>query len=138
MVDVSEQMARVISQGANTSFMEVVKLDHVVFKLDIYRAMISQSTLDAAQLSSHQNCRLGKWYYEGRGHQQCKGTPVFSQLETPHAHVHEFGKEAIQAFQAGDMAGTQQALQRMESASHQVMELLTRLESEPCDKAHKI
>ena len=138
MVDVSEQMARVISQGTNTRFMEVVKLDHVVFKLDIYRAMISQSTLDAVQLSSHQNCRLGKWYYEGRGHQQCKGTPVFSQLETPHAHVHEFGREAIQAFQAGDMAGAQQALQRMESASHQLMELLTRLESEPCDKAHKI
>ncbi|MBA4707037.1 methyl-accepting chemotaxis protein [Aquitalea aquatica] len=132
MVDVSEQMARVIAQGTNTSFMEVVKLDHVVFKLDIYKAFIGYHDLAADKVSSHQHCRLGKWYYEGRGAQECKGNSQFMQLETPHANVHNAGKEALNAFHAKDFAKARQALQRMEEASDQVMDLLTQLEQQPC------
>jgi methyl-accepting chemotaxis protein len=134
MVDVSEQMARVIAQGTNTSFMEVVKLDHIVFKLDIYKAFIGYHDLHADKVSSHQHCRLGKWYYEGRGAQECKGNSNYTQLEAPHANVHNFGKDALDAFHAKDFAKAQQALRRMEEASHQVMNILTAMEHEPCTR----
>jgi hypothetical protein len=133
MVDVSEQMARVIAQGTNTSFMEVVKLDHVVFKLEIYKAFIGYHELSADKVSSHHHCRLGKWYYEGRGAQECKGNSLFNQLEVPHANVHNAGKEALDAFNAKDFAKARQALQRMEEASDLVTNLLTQLEQQPCD-----
>ncbi|MBV8680950.1 MAG: CZB domain-containing protein, partial [Aquitalea sp.] len=117
MVDVSEQMARVIAQGTNTSFMEVVKLDHIVFKLEIYKAFIGYHDLASDKVSSHHHCRLGKWYYEGRGAQECKGNSNYAQLETPHANVHNCGKEALDAFHAKDFNKAQQALRRMEAAS---------------------
>ncbi|BBF85041.1 methyl-accepting chemotaxis protein [Aquitalea magnusonii] len=134
MVDVSEQMARVIAQGTNTSFMEVVKLDHIVFKLDIYKAFIGYHDLSSDKVSSHQHCRLGKWYYEGRGAQECKGNNNYTQLEAPHANVHNFGKEALDAFHAKDFAKAQQALRRMEDASAEVMDILTAMEHEPCTR----
>nr|WP_062787085.1 methyl-accepting chemotaxis protein [Aquitalea pelogenes] len=134
MVDVSEQMARVIAQGTNTSFMEVVKLDHIVFKLDIYKAFIGYHDLHADKVSSHQHCRLGKWYYEGRGAQECKGNSNYTQLEAPHANVHNFGKEALNAFHAHEFAKAQQALRRMEDASSQVMDILTDMENQPCTR----
>jgi hypothetical protein len=134
MVNVSEQMARVIAQGTNTSFMEVVKLDHIVFKLDVYKAFIGYHDLSSDKVSSHQHCRLGKWYYEGRGAQECKGNSNYNQLEAPHANVHNFGKDALDAFHAKDFAKAQQALRRMEDASGQVMDILTAMEHEPCTR----
>nr|WP_304440653.1 methyl-accepting chemotaxis protein [Vogesella sp. LIG4] len=132
LVDDSEAMANVIANGTNTSFMEVVKLDHIVFKLDVYKAFIGYHDLQADQVSNHRHCRLGKWYYEGRGYQECRGTPLYSQLETPHERVHEQGRQALDAFHAGDFGRASQALQEMERASATVMDLLTELAQQPC------
>ncbi|WP_293764834.1 methyl-accepting chemotaxis protein [uncultured Aquitalea sp.] len=134
MVDISQQMANVIAQGTNTSFMEVVKLDHIVFKLEVYKTFIGYHQLTADKLADHHHCRLGKWYYEGRGARECKGNSHFTLLEGPHANVHAFGKDALDAFHARDFKRARQSLQRMEEASEQVMDLLTGLEQEPCNK----
>ena len=127
LVDSSEQMATAITAGTNASFMEVVKLDHIVYKMEIYKAFIGYHTLDAGQLSSHTHCRLGKWYYEGRGHQQCRDQASYGQLDAPHARVHESGKAALQAFYAADYSAASQALATMEQSSDEVMSLLDRL-----------
>lgn len=133
MVDVSERMAHVIAQGTNTSFLEITKLDHVVYKLGIYKAIIGNHATDPDRMTSHHHCRLGKWYYEGRGKELCKDNQSFIQLEGPHTQVHEAGKQAMRAFIDGDMAEMLSALRKMESASSLVMSLLTKLEQNPCD-----
>jgi len=136
LVDDSESMANAIATGTNTSFMEVVKLDHIVFKLDIYKAFIGYHTLSPDQVSSHRNCRLGKWYFEGRGHHECRGTHAYTQLDSPHERVHEQGRQALQAFYGGDFDRATRALHEMERASVEVMSLLTDLETTPCQ--HKV
>ena len=123
----SETMAHAITSGTNTSFMEVVKLDHIVFKMDIYKALIGYHTLEPQQISSHSQCRLGKWYYEGRGHQTCRDQHHFTQLETPHAQVHTSGREALEAFASGNYSNTRQALSQMEKASAEIMLLLDKI-----------
>ncbi len=132
LVSDSEAMANAIATGTNTSFMEVVKLDHIVFKLDIYKAFIGYHTLNPDQVSSHRNCRLGKWYFEGRGHHECRGTHSYTQLDAPHERVHEQGRKALQAFYAGDFSTATRALHDMERASVEVMDLLTQMEVIPC------
>ena len=136
LVDDSEAMANAIATGTNTSFMEVVKLDHIVFKLDIYKAFIGYHTLNPDQVSSHRNCRLGKWYFEGRGHHECRGSHAYTQLDAPHERVHEQGRQALQAFYSGDFDRATRALKEMERASVEVMELLTSMETTPCQ--HKV
>jgi methyl-accepting chemotaxis protein len=132
LVNDSEAMANVIATGTNTSFLEVVKLDHMVFKLDIYKAFIGCHTLNPEQLSGHRNCRLGKWYFEGRGHHECRGTHTFTKLDAPHERVHEQGRLALQAFHDGEFDRAASALHEMEHASKEVMALLTDLETNPC------
>ena len=136
LVQDSEAMANVIAAGTNTSFMEVVKLDHIVFKLDIYKVFIGYHDLQADQVSSHRHCRLGKWYYEGRGYNECRGSSNYNQLEAPHERVHEAGRQALEAFHAEDFGRATQALQEMERASLQVMDILTTMEQQPCQ--HKV
>ncbi|MFC4849410.1 CZB domain-containing protein [Vogesella sp. GCM10023246] len=129
-------MANVIANGSNTSFMEVVKLDHIVFKLDIYKAFIGYHELQAEQVASHRHCRLGKWYYEGRGYHECRGSAQYAQLEAPHEKVHELGRQALQAFHDADFSRATRALHDMERASSEVMDVLTQLEQTPCQ--HKM
>ena len=136
LVNDSEAMANVIAAGTNTSFLEVVKLDHVVFKLDIYKALLGCHTLDPNQVSSHRHCRLGKWYFEGRGHHECRGIVSFTKLDSPHERVHEQGRLALKAFYDGEFDRTTLALHEMEKASREVMALLTDLETTPCQ--HKV
>ncbi|GAB2942315.1 methyl-accepting chemotaxis protein [Aquaspirillum soli] len=134
LVKFSEQMAHTISMASNTSFMEIVKLDHIVFKLDIYKAFIGYHDLRPEQLSSHTNCRLGKWYYEGRGHEECRHNPVYGKLEQPHARVHDAGKKALEMLNQRQFDGARQALLEMEKASDDVMRMLTEMENERCTK----
>ena len=132
LVDDTQDMAQAIAYGANVSFMEVVKLDHIVFKLEIYKAVMGYHTLQPDSIASHQTCRLGKWYYQGRGQQECGDLPAFRQLETPHQQVHDYARHALVALEIGDRKEAEQSLLRMERASAQVMTLLTEMESIPC------
>ena len=136
LVKMSEQMVNTISMAASTSFMEVVKLDHVVFKLDVYKTFIGYHTLTADTLSTHTQCRLGKWYYEGRGRDECRGHPAFARLEAPHARVHKQGKDALEALEQQDFARARTALVEMERASDEVITHLTEMEGSHC--SHKI
>ena len=132
LVDDTQDMAQAIAYGANVSFMEVVKLDHIVFKLEIYKAVMGYHTLNPDSIASHQTCRLGKWYYQGRGSQECADLPAFRQLETPHQQVHDYARHALLALEIGDRKEAEQSLLRMERASVKVMEFLTEMESIPC------
>jgi hypothetical protein len=79
-----------IVYARNKSFGLLTKLDHIIFKQNGYIAI--ESTTDCPQQKAitvdHHNCRLGKWYYEGIGHDQFRRTAAYGKLELPHAEVH--------------------------------------------------
>ena len=118
-------MAGTMKQAALRSFAELAKLDHLVFKLDVYQALTGHSTTEAATLSTHTSCRLGRWYQNaGR---QFAHLPAYRQLEAPHARVHQSGKVALERVVAGDIDAAVAAVSDMESASIQVLESLQRI-----------
>ena len=47
----------------------------------------------AIMVDNH-NCRLGKWYYEGIGHQKFRTTSDYSKLDHPHGDVHQATQSA--------------------------------------------
>ena len=53
--------AAVIATSAIKSFVEVAKVDHLVFKFEVYKAFMGASGKSAEEFSSHTTCRLGKW-----------------------------------------------------------------------------
>jgi len=125
LCSLARNMAETMKQASLRSFAELAKLDHLVFKLDVYQALTGHSRTSAESLSSHTNCRLGRWYLgEGR---QFASLPAYRQLETPHARVHQSGKYALERIASGDIQGAVTAVTDMEAASVQVLENLQRI-----------
>lgn len=74
------------------TFVSLVKLDHIVFKLSGYKEIFAHS---GKKLSDYLNCRLGKWV-AGDGRKRFGNNPMFSQINEPHQKVHENINEAIE------------------------------------------
>ncbi|MGS2719875.1 methyl-accepting chemotaxis protein [Paraglaciecola aestuariivivens] len=115
-----------ITGAMGRGFLQTVKLDHIVFKGEVYQIALgrSQNTIDT--LSDHKQCRLGQWYNSEQSSEYHKST-AFKSLERPHAEVHQFGLEALKHQQNGDVKSCLLALEKMEMSSTQVLSILDEL-----------
>ena len=116
-----------IGEMADNVFVSLAKLDHVVWKVNTYLS-VNQHT-PAFDFVSHHNCRLGKWYYEGEGHEYYSRSQHYNGLERPHEQVHSSTKDVF-AHLNGDSPNYDAilpALQNMEAASHDVFAYLDRI-----------
>ena len=67
IVNLSQHMYSVISNSTADSFIQTVKMDHVVWKLEVYQVMLCMSNKSFKDFADHTMCRLGQWYYQGEG-----------------------------------------------------------------------
>lgn len=128
----SEHMQRVIYETTTISFLNTVKLDHAVWKNEVYQR-IDQGRFDELMVD-HSNCRLGKWYFEGYGSRKYAHLTSFQEIDSPHKAVHTYGNQALEAGGRGDYEIMVEALEAMEDASQQVVEKLDQLEREVLGK----
>lgn len=109
---------------ADGVFMSLAKLDHQLWKVNTYLS-ISQHE-PAFDFVDHRNCRLGKWYYQGAGKEFFSASPHYSELERPHAEVHNSTKEVFELLKSArlDYQRLSQILTKMEDASTKVFACL--------------
>jgi len=81
----------------------------------------------AADFASHTGCRLGKWYYEGEGHECFSKLQGYKEVESPHKAVHHHGVLAVEQFEAGNISDALANLSEMENASMQVLQDLDQM-----------
>ncbi|MCU7852325.1 MAG: CZB domain-containing protein [Candidatus Thiodiazotropha sp. (ex Monitilora ramsayi)] len=124
-LDNSKSMEAAISSTALRSFVELAKLDHLIYKFGIYKAFMGLTTTKPETLPDHRHCRLGNWYYQGEGQACFSQLPGYREIEAPHKQVHEQGMLALTLHNKGDWGAGVQAITAMESAS---MEVLSHLE----------
>lgn len=87
----SDATLRAIMKTKNRAFASLVKADHVIFKQNGYIALDHSKSRDdeiAAISISHNECRLGKWYYGAPNAERFRNTAAYAKLEAPHAAVH--------------------------------------------------
>ena len=125
MIDRSEHLQSVLRETATTSFLNTTKLDHAVWKNQIYRA-IHQHDFNT-HVTCHNTCRLGKWYSQGYGAKHYASMRSFQAIDAPHREVHEAGKAALEAAGRGDHETMRHELERMENASVRVVNCLDEL-----------
>lgn len=130
VLSLSRRMHDIVGRSAASSFIETVKLDHVVWKTEVYKALMGLSRKGPADFADHKSCRLGKWYFEGDGRQLYSGSSAFKALDEPHKAVHQQGLEALKQMANQDCDKAIEALARMEDASNRVIDALGRLEAE--------
>ncbi len=130
IVDLSKKMYNVVTNATTEGFIQTVKMDHVVWKMDVYQVMLGMSDKSADDFSNHHNCRLGHWYYQGEGAEKYNSSSSFRAIEKPHVEVHSRGLAALKAMASGDTEKAVRELTAMESASIQVVDLLSNLAKE--------
>ncbi len=123
----AQKMEQTIGLAALRSLVELAKIDHLLFKFDIYQVFLNTSDKRADDLATHTGCRLGKWYYEGEGKTCFSQLDGYRGLEKPHIDVHRQGRAAVEAFHAGDLSAGVDAIEQMEAASMLVLQNLERM-----------
>ncbi|WP_428035700.1 methyl-accepting chemotaxis protein [Amphritea sp.] len=129
LINHSISMHETITDEAMASFLETVKMDHMVWKQEIYHRWLNKEP-GHGQVADHHQCRLGRWYYEGDGAQTYKSMPSFASLDKPHADVHKGGLLALERIVQNDLEGSLEGIRLMEDASDKTFSVLEKLGKE--------
>lgn len=126
----STMMRQTFTNTAHTAesvFMSLAKLDHVIWKVNTYLSAITKS--EQFTFVDHHNCRLGKWYYEGEGHNFFKSTASYDALEFPHSVVHNSTHKIFDLLKSENVGSEHfvKTFEEMEQASDGVFETLDRM-----------
>ena len=127
VMDLSRTMEGAISAAALRSFVEVAKIDHVLYKFEIYKVFMGISDRSSDSFASHTACRLGKWYFEGEGRDCFSKLDGYTAIAAPHQAFHQYGREAVSLFKSGDPISGLAMAEKMESASMEVLSGLERI-----------
>lgn len=85
----------VVSYTKNKVFAALAKVDHIIYMQNGYILLNGNTEAQEAVDVNHENCRLGKWYYEGDGAKIFSNTRSFKALESYHKNVHNYVQEAV-------------------------------------------
>jgi methyl-accepting chemotaxis protein len=80
-------------------FMVLSKLDHLLFKANGYKTVFTGEV--TGHFASDNECRLGKWYFEGNGKDKFGKCSSYSKMSVPHKEVHDNIKKAVECVKAG-------------------------------------
>lgn len=116
-----------INYTTDRVFMSLAKLDHTLWKVNTYLSAVTQK--EQFKFVDHHSCRLGKWYYEGEGKEAFSHTSHFTQLETPHATVHNGTHKVFDIIKEENvnLQALKAAFEEMEKGSDAVFSILDKI-----------
>jgi len=123
----SHRMEGAIAASALRSFVEVAKIDHLVYKFEIYKIFMCLSQKGVSDFADHLHCRLGKWYSEGEGRDCFSQLPGYREMERPHKIFHDSGLASLKYFKEREYENGFAAISEMERASMDVLANLERM-----------
>ncbi|MDD5384868.1 MAG: methyl-accepting chemotaxis protein [Gallionella sp.] len=127
LLELSHQMEGTISAAALRSFVEVAKIDHILYKFEIYKVFMGISDREADSFAPHTDCRLGKWYFEGEGKDCFFKLDGYAAVANPHQAFHQHGREAVTAFRSGEPLRGIDLIGKLEADSMEVLAALERI-----------
>ena len=131
----SGNMEKAVSESSRSTFLELAKFDHLIFKFEIYSILMGFVDKKTEDIVPHTQCRLGKWYYEGEGKRNFSRLSAFQDLDAPHREVHEAAIESVRLYRSGnspeERLRLESEVERMEKASLKVIQILENLSVNP-------
>lgn len=103
--------------------------DHIAFAEKVMSVLAGHGKVYASELTTHETCRLGKWYRSVTD-ERIRTKPAFSTLLELHRQVHAEGKKVLELWEAGDQAAARQMAEKMNASVKKVIESLHRLKKE--------
>ncbi len=119
-------MKDIIGKSTLQTFLQAVKLDHIVFKGEVYAIASGISNQSIDSLEDHTHCRLGRWCND-EGKTKFGTRSAFRNIEEPHKEMHRSGLDALALIASGDKLNAIAQLNKMEAASETLMAHLDKL-----------
>ena len=107
----------VLFKSEHKSWVELLKVDHTLFKLNVYCAIARKDK--SFIVVDHNSCRLGKWYNE-----LGEKSKEFRAIQKPHIDFHAAGREAVQAMIDDNNADMYRALENVDKYSMLTLQAL--------------
>ena len=130
--DMSQQMVKTldsynvsVSNLTTIDLLEKAKSDHLVWKLRVLNLLNGNGTINLEQLTSHHDCRLGKWYFDDKNN--LKNDPDFKEIDEPHSLVHKYARLAAEAYKSGEIDTANTNYQQLQRNSKIVVKKLEKL-----------
>lgn len=114
-------------QLSSLSLLQLSKADHILWKWRIYNMFLGLENIQESEVSSHKDCRLGKWYTSSKAQERFGSDIAFKDLDAYHQEVHNQAKIAVQLFKKGEIEKAENALSHLESASNNVLNNIQQL-----------
>ncbi|HHY20565.1 MAG TPA: chemoreceptor protein [Bacilli bacterium] len=97
------------------------RTDHILWKWRIYHMLHGLETVKPEDVTSHEHCRLGKWYFDEKTKQRIGHYESYRQMDVPHKAVHDHAREAARAYASHDFAEAERQLRLLEKNSEAVL-----------------
>jgi methyl-accepting chemotaxis protein len=114
------QGAKVIKQAVD---------DHKLFVDRVRQAVKGEMKMDPEKINDHKQCRFGLWYY-GPGIKKYSEHSGFRDIEMLHKDIHDTGREAVIAVNAGDQDKANRLMSMLEDKIAKNVIVLSKLERE--------
>ncbi|WP_299513914.1 globin-coupled sensor protein [uncultured Rummeliibacillus sp.] len=106
---------------SSLALLQLSKADHILWKWRIYNMFLGIENIQEGEVSSHKDCRLGKWYTSEKAQQTFGHENVFKELDYYHQEVHNQALIAVQLYKKGKIEEAEQALSKLELSSNEVL-----------------
>ena len=114
-------------QLSSIALLQLSKADHILWKWRIYNMFLGLENVEPSDVSSHKECRLGKWYSSPRSVERFGHLQDYRELDAYHIRVHESAKLAAEAHKAGQIQQAEIHLKEVDQASKQVLYFINNL-----------
>ena len=89
--------------------------------------LLGLEKVNPEDISSHHNCRLGKWYFNQKTKDRIGSSASYKAIDAPHQEVHHYAKLAAEAYTANNISLAEQHLDSLDKASEKVLTLIDEL-----------
>lgn len=127
VLSLSQDMQQTIFQAGAEAFIESCKMEVVVLKNTVYKGLAGLGSASATDIADCRAGQLGQWYYSGRGKERFSHLRAYQVLEAPNQSFHQHASQAVSHFQNGDKDSAMAEVEQMETASENLLQLLTEL-----------
>lgn len=114
-------------QLSSIALLQLSKADHILWKWRIYNMFLGLESVEPNDVSSHRDCRLGKWYTAPRTVDRFGHLQDYHDLDGYHLRVHESAKLAAEAHKAGNIEKADVHLKEVDEASKHVLYYINNL-----------
>lgn len=97
--------------------------DHLIWRWRVYNMILGYEKLTTEQVGTHHTCRLGKWV-ETVGRKDASLHIILDKMEGPHSDLHTIAKNAIGAYNNGNLESAENYLRDLDKASQDVVKHL--------------